>query len=167
MAFQLLFSGALTIFFAYCFIYIGAIAPEPQPDMMDGAQWPQLLLALLVFCLILNMVNIVRKTPPAERNFGALRRIDVAKLLKNKLFLGIVALFAYALILDYLGFIATTFLFCMAYSRLLGEKRIARLLAYSMLIVVVLYAVFSLGLDIMLPRGVGIFRNFALMIESL
>lgn len=167
MALELLFNGVLALFFIYCFFYIGSIAPEPQPGTMDAAQWPQLLLGLLVIFLIINMYNIYKNTPKKERNLSAITEIKLGGFYKNKLFLGIASLFVYSFALDYLGFIVSSFLFSVAYSRLLGEKRFTRLLLYSFLSVAVLYFLFSKGLNIMLPRGVGIFRNFALFLETL
>jgi hypothetical protein len=167
LAIQLLFNGVLTLFFVYCYFYIGATAPAPKPDTMDAAQWPQMLLILLVFFLIINMYNIIKRTPKEERNFKTLTGINYIGIFKNKLVIGIVLLFVYAFALDYIGFILGTFLFCIGYSRLLGEKRIKWLLVYSFLIVAVLYILFTFGLNIMLPRGVGELRNFALMLESI
>ncbi len=167
MAIQLLFNGAMALFFIYCYFYVGSIAPEPQPGNMDGAQWPQMLLMLLVFFIAINMYNIYKRTPKEERNLSTIKKINFKGILKNKLFLGIAAMLVYAFALEYLGFITGSFLFAVAYSRLLGEKRIPNLLLYSFLSVVILYFLFSKGLSIMLPRGIGIFRDFALMLETL
>ena len=71
-----------------------------------------------------------------------------------------------SVLLGYLGFIPTCLLFLMSYSRLLGEKRIGRSFILSLLITALLFVLFYLGLSIMLPRGVGIFREFALMLET-
>ena len=124
LAIQLLFNGAMTLFFIYSYFYIGSIAPAPKPDAMDAAQWPQMLLILLVFFLFVNMYNIIKRTPKEERNFRAITNINLKGIYKNKLLIGIVLLAIYAFALDYLGFIVGTFLFCIAYSRLLGEKRV-------------------------------------------
>lgn len=167
MAIQLLFNGVLAVFFAYCYFYVGSIAPEPKAGTMDGAQWPQLLLALLIFFIVLNIYNIYKSTPKEERNLSTITGVNYKGFFKNKLFIGIAIFFVYAVGLEYLGFIISSFLFAMAYSRLLGEKRISHLLLYSFLSVIILYFLFSKGLQIMLPRGVGIFRDFALLLETL
>lgn len=167
MAIQLLFNGGLALFFVYCYFYIDAIAPEPQPGTMDGAQWPQILLILLIIFLIANMYKIYKSNPKEERNLSSITAINFKELYKNKLLIGIVLLFIYAFALDYLGFILSSFLLCVAYSRLLGEKRIPQLLLYSFLSVATLYIIFSKGLNIILPRGVGILRKFALMLERI
>ncbi|MEA4960749.1 tripartite tricarboxylate transporter TctB family protein [Lutispora sp.] len=167
MALQLLFNGALMLFFVYCYFYVGSIAPEPEPGTIDGAQWPQMLIILLVFFLAVNMYKIYKKTPKEERNFNPISGVNFANICKNKLFIGIVILFIYAFALEYLGFILSSFLLCLTYSRLLGEKRVSQLFLYSFLSVAILYFLFSKGLNIMLPRGVGLLRDFALMLESI
>ena len=167
MALQLLFNAGLTLFFIYCYFYVGSIAPEPEPGSMDGAQWPQMLLVLLVICLCVNMYNIYKRTPKEDRNFKAITGANYKEFYKNKLVIGIVILLFYAYALNYLGFILSSFFVSMMYSRLLGEKRISKLVLYSFLSVAVLYLLFSRGLDIMLPRGKGILRDLALMLESL
>jgi hypothetical protein len=167
LALQLLFNAGLVLFFIYCYFYVGTIAPEPKPGNMDGAQWPQMLLILLVIFLIINIFNIYRNTPKEERNLNSITGVNYKGFYKNKLFIGIVILFIYAFALEYTGFIFTSFVFAMLYSRLLGEKRIPKLALYSFLSVAILYFLFSKGLGIMLPRGVGIFRSIALMLESI
>jgi hypothetical protein len=113
------------------------------------------------------MYKIYKSTPEEERNLSSITDINFKELYKNKLFIGIVLLFIYAFTLEYLGFILSSFLLCLAYSRLLGEKRIPHLLLYSFLSVATLYLIFSKGLGIILPRGVGILRKFALMLERI
>ena len=165
MAIQLLFNGGLALFFVYCYFYIDAIA-RSLSQYMDGAQWPQILLILLIIFLIANMYKIY-KCSKEERNHSSITAINFKELYRNKLFIGIVLLFIYAFALDYLGFILSSFLLCVAYSRLLGEKRIPQLLLYSFLSVATLYIIFSKCLSIILPRGVGILRKFALMLERI
>jgi hypothetical protein len=73
----------------------------------------------------------------------------------------------YGLILPQLGFIPASFLMASCYMTLLGEKRPLFAILYSFIAVVVLYMLFSFLLGIMLPRGFGPFRDFALMLESI
>jgi len=167
LAIELLFNGCMIAFFTYCYFYISSTAPKAQPGTMNGAQWPQILLALLIFFIAVNMYDIYKRTPKEGRNLSTITGVNYKGFYKNKLIIGIVILFIFALALDYIGFILSSFLFSVAYSRLLGEKRISRLLLYSFLSVVFLYFLFSKGLSIMLPRGVGIFRDFALLLEAL
>lgn len=164
MVLELAFNIALLVFFVYCYFYVGAKAPESVPGMMNGAEWPQILIVLLVIFLAINIFKIVQNKKKVENikiNF------DIKKIVKSKLFIGIILLLLYSYALDYLGFIVNSLIFFVLYSRLLGEKRIKVLLLSALVSVAVLYLIFNTTLGIMLPRGTGIFRTFALFIESL
>jgi len=164
MAQELLFNVGLIIFFIYCFFYVGATAPDPVQGQMDGAQWPQILLVLLAICLAANIYKIIKNGKNGE---GFKINLDIKKIVTNKFFKGSVVLLIYSLSLDYLGFISGSILFFMLYSRLLGQKNIIKLILSSVISVVILYVLFNTVLDIMLPRGTGIFRTFALFVESI
>lgn len=164
MILELLFNVALLIFFIYCYIYIGIKAPEAVKGQMDGAQWPQILLALLIFFIGINIFKVVKNR---DKNKKMVLNINLISILKNKLFLGCAILLSYALILKQTGFLFTSFIGFILYAYLLGEKRILRLFIYSTVCIVVLYIIFGRTLGIMLPRGTGIFRNFALFVESI
>jgi len=168
MATKLLFNGGITVFLLYMYYHISMTAPARVPGNMDGADWPKGLLVLCIFFLIVNIINIFRRTPAAERNFSSLPTAkSVAELYKNKLFLGILVIAIYAFILPQLGFLPASLLMATCYMTLLGEKRLMYAILYSFIAVVVLYMLFSFLLGIMLPRGFGPFRDFALMLESI
>lgn len=167
MAFQLLVNGVLAIFFTYCFFFIGITAPPSNPSNMDAAQWPQVILFLLVALLCVNMYQIYKKTPANKRSLNIMGNTTVLELLKSKLVIGIVFITLYAIALEPLGFMLSTFVFSFAYQWLLGEKRPARLAVTALVATVVIYFIFQRALGIMLPRGYGFLRDFALMIESI
>ncbi len=167
MAFQLLVNGALAIFFTYCFFFIGMTAPPSNPTNMDAAQWPQVILFLLVALLCVNMYQIYKKTPANKRNFNIMGNTTVVEFLKSKLVMGIVFIALFALALEPLGFMLSTFIFSFAYQWLLGEKRPARLAIVAFVATIVIYLIFQRALGIMLPRGYGFLRDFALMLESI
>lgn len=161
---ELVFNVALLLFFVYCFFYVGSTSPESVPGTMNGAEWPQILIVLLVIFLLINIIKIIKNKEQVENikiNF------DIKKIIKSKLFIGIILLLLYSYALDYLGFIVDSLIFFVLYSRLLGEKRIKVLVLSALISVAVLYLIFNTTLGIRLPRGTGIFRNFALFIESL
>jgi hypothetical protein len=164
MAQELVFNGALLLFFIYCFFYVGSTAPDSIQGELSGAQYPQILIVLLVICIGVNIFKIV-KNKKNEESFKI--SFNLSKFFKNKMTIGSILLIAYSFILDYIGFIFGSLIFFMAYSRLLGQKKIGKLILSAVVCVVLLYIIFDGVLDIMLPRGTGIFRTFALFIESL
>lgn len=164
---KILFNGGLAVFLAYCYFYVAQGAPANVPGELDGVTWTRILIVLLEICLVINIIKIIRSESKAGQKSEVSEKFDFKSLLQNKLLMGVILLFAYALVLDYTGFILGTFLFAAAYIWLLGEKRIPRLVIYSVLIAVLMYALFQIGLDIRLPRGVGPLRDFALLLETI
>ena len=155
----------MLIFFGYCYFYIGVSLPKSGPNELGAEQWPQIILALLCLLLVINLYKIIRgmKDVPEDQKLTAK---SFKAFFTSKLFIGIVLVAVLSVLLAYLGFIPSCLLFLVAYSRLLGEKRMGRSIGISLLITVFLFVLFYLGLSIMLPRGVGIFRDFALMLET-
>ncbi len=140
--------------------------PTSSEIELGPEQWPQLILGALIILIIINMVRIYKQTPADSRNFNGVKNIRLLEILKSKLFLGIMAVFIYSIILERIGFILNTFIFFIAYSRLIGEKRIKVLLISAFIVTFGIYFIFASGLGIMLPRGYGILRDFALLLES-
>ena len=166
MALEILVSGILAVFFAYCIYNVNVSVPASNPGEMGAAVWPTIILVLLVVCLVANMISVYRKTPADQRNMSSITSLNVGKIVRSKLFWGIVVMAAYALSLDYIGFIVGSFVFCMIYSFLLGQKNPAKLAIFAFIVTAVLFLLFFRGMGIMLPRGMGIFRTFGLSVES-
>ncbi len=164
---ELLFSGALLIIFTYCHYYIGVTMPTSAPTELGPEQWPQLILKALIILMIVNMVKIYRGIPTEDRNFKEIKNVNISALIKNKLFIGIIFILLYAYLLEPAGFLLSTIVFIIAYARLIGEKRIKILVGSSFAMTFGLYFLFAKGLSIMLPRGYGILRSLALMLESI
>jgi len=78
-----------------------------------------------------------------------------------------VALLVYAICLQTLGFILSTFVFFAGYARIVGQRQVRSLVLSSLVATLSVYFVFSRGLGVMLPRGIGILRDFALILERL
>jgi hypothetical protein len=167
MALELLVNAVLAVFFGYCIINVQTSVPASNPGEMGSAVWPTIILGLLVFFLIVNMVSIWKKTPADKRNMSAITDIKIMNILRSKLFWGILVLGAYSMCLDYVGFLVGSFVFCIIFSFLLGQKNPAKLALFAFIATVVLYLLFYKGMGIMLPRGTGIFRSLGLAVESL
>jgi hypothetical protein len=163
---ELVFNVALLLFFIYCYFYIGATAPEPIPGQLDGAEWPRLLIVLLVIFICANIYKIIKNRLEGKEESTKIN-LDLKGIVTSKLFIGSVFLLVYAYTLDYVGFLFGTIVFFMAYAWLLGERQISRLVLSSVFITIVLYIIFAVGLDVFLPRGKGVFREIAFMIESI
>jgi hypothetical protein len=59
----------------------------------------------------------------------------------------------YVVVMNYLGFIASTIPYLAGFGAALGERRWARLTFFSVAVPVVIYLVFDATLNVPLPRG--------------
>lgn len=169
MALELIVNILLLGFSVFCYWYVGATMPVSAENELGAEQWPQALLILLVLAICWNIFKYFKKNKKEEiaaafRDFAP----SIVRLVKSKLFVGMALVVAMALMYEPVGFMATCFLFLIAYGFLLGQRKWAVLIGSSVVITVILYIGFAVMLGVMLPRGqVGFLRNFALFIESL
>ncbi|MDF2616098.1 MAG: hypothetical protein K0Q47_753 [Sedimentibacter sp.] len=163
MALELLFNLGLAVFFIYCFFFVGSTVPAAAPDTLGGAEWSKILLVLLIISLLANAFKIYKES---NGNMSFKFNFNIKKIITGKMFIGSVIMLAYAAVLDKVGFLVSSIIMFLLYSRLLGEKKIKVLLISSVGCVALLYLIFDVVLGIMLPRGTGIFRTMALFIES-
>ncbi len=161
---DIIFSCILGIFCIYLFFLVGAESPAPTATELGAAFWPRIILVLLIILIIVNIVNSLRKVKAGEESFAG--DFNIGEFFKSKLFIGMILVAVMAFVMPTIGFIPDCFVFLIVYGLLLGEKRIGRLVIASLVITAVLYILFQGALDIMLARGTGIFRDFALFFET-
>ncbi|MEG2073372.1 MAG: tripartite tricarboxylate transporter TctB family protein [Angelakisella sp.] len=167
MTIELFFNALLFLFFGYCLIDIGKVAHLPGSDPMGAAMWPQIILVLLILCLAINIYGIIKKEKKNPEKTVKIGGAMIKEFFTSKLFMGMILVIALAMLLDPLGFVPATFIFLVAYGYLLGQRNYGKLALYSLIITVILFFLFSKGLSIMLPRGFGPLREFALMLEMI
>ncbi|MEG2143774.1 MAG: tripartite tricarboxylate transporter TctB family protein [Oscillospiraceae bacterium] len=167
MTIELFFNGLLFLFFGYCFIDIGKVSHLPGSDPMGAALWPQIILVLLIISLAINIYGIIKKEKANSEKVVKIGGAMIKEFFTSKLFVGMVLVAALAVLLDPLGFVPATFLFLIAYGYLLGQRNHVKAVLYSLIITIILFFLFSKGLSIMLPRGIGFLREFALMLEMI
>ena len=167
MVFEVFFSAVLILFFGYCIINAAATLPADVAGELSAKQWSIAILVLIILFLAINIYKVISKTPKEERSFAfAFKDFKFEYILKSRLIWGIISMLAYAALVDVLGFIITTVIFCTVFCMLLGEKKIWKALVFSLGATVILYFVFFKGMGIILPRGTGVFRTFSRTIEK-
>lgn len=140
--------------------------PKSLPTELGPEQWPQLILGALIVLIGVNMVNIYKKTPKEKRNLDEIKNLRLLPMLKSKLFIGIVIIFAYTFLLEPVGFLVSSMVMFACYAVLQGQKKPWVVAASAIGITFLLYFIFTKGLGIMLPRGYGFLRDIALFLES-
>ena len=141
---------------------------QKNPYAMQPNVWPQVILALVIICVLLNIIKIIRQNKGKPEFSLSGFAAAIPAFFKTKMFFGIAIVVAASFILEPLGFMVTSFLFLIAYALLLGEKKYLRLVIISAIITVFLYVVFGVLLQVNLPRGtIPFLRDFALFVERL
>lgn len=171
--FELIVNILLVVFLGYSYFTHVLEAPVPvkvqqNPYAFQPDTWPKVIIILLEICLILNIIQIIKKNKGKEdfnlKSFLA----TVPTFFKSKMLRGILILAGASFVLETLGFMVTAIIVLFLYGWLLGEKNFVRLAIASVLIALGLYIFFSGLLSVNLPRGtVGILRSFALFLESI
>ena len=169
MALELIVNLLLLGFSIFCFWYVDTTMPVSAENELGAEQWPQALLILLIIAICWNLFNFFKKNKKEDIIF-ALRDFvpSIGRLLRSKLFAGMVLVVLMAVMYEPVGFMVTCLLFLIAYGYLLGQRNYLMLAGSSLIITVILYIGFAVFLGVMLPRGqVPFLRNFALFVESL
>lgn len=103
---------------------------------------------------------------PEERQF----KINLS-FLKQKAVLRLLAacawLVIYSWMLPYVGYLIETFVFCVGIAYLLKARNPMKTILAALCITLVLFAVFTWGLGVSLPRGYGPIEEFSKWLEYL
>ena len=171
--FELIMNILLVVFLGFSYFTHVLEAPVPvkvqkNPYAFQPDTWPKVIIILLEICLIINIIQIIRKNKGKESFTIKAFVATIPDFFKSKMFLGIIILTAASLLLETVGFVVTAILVLFFYGWLLGEKNLVRLGIASVIIALVLYIIFSGLLSVNLPRGtIGFLRDFALFLESI
>lgn len=126
---------------------------------VSGMVWPQMILwGLLLLSLLLLAQGCV-----GELRAHANRQQDVSSShFQRPILLALVGAIYFA-VFDELGFIASTLLFAASTVLLLGRRRPIEVSSFSVGFTAILVILFVKVLNVPLPRGVGVFREFSLL----
>lgn len=145
-----------------------ALKVQKNPYALQPNVWPNVILGLLILCIVLNIIQIIRKNRGKEDFSLAALIAGVPGFFKGKVFMGMALVVIMSFILEPLGFMPTCFMLMVAYGLLLGDRKYLRLALVSLLITFVLYVLFSMLLQVNLPRGtIPFLRDFSLFMERL
>ena len=154
--FELIINILLFIFFGYTFFthVLEAAVPASvarNPYALQPDVWPKAIIILLEICLIVNIIQIIKKNKGnPDFSLGAFAK-SIPDFLKSKLFLGIVIMVAASFMLETVGFIVTALFVLFFYGMLLGEKNKILLAAVPVGFTAFLYVVFQYALKITIP----------------
>ncbi len=161
---EFLFNVILLLFFIAMTFATSSI--QVTPDDMGARYWPMFLLIAVIVLLIIKIVRIYKAIPAEQRrftpDFSLFGHKNVQLLLMSFAWLAI-----YAAVLPYLGYILSTFLFCVGMTWILGLRKPALSVLIGLGITAALFAIFVWGLGIHPPRGIGVLEDMTKWLEYL
>ena len=143
---------------------ISALQLNVSAGDLSAKFWPFSILAALLILLAIKLFTLVKHLKPEEKtiDFSILKQKNVQYLL-----MAFALLFSYAFALPYLGYIISSFLFCIIMEWILGLRSVGKSLLFAAIITMVLFAIFAWGLGVHPPRGIGVFEDFSKWAEYL
>jgi len=165
MIFEFVGNIVLMLVSIFFFINLQIKTPPPTDGGMSAKTWPQILLMVLIVCIIFNLIKVYKKGKSEGKLFFEMS-VNEKKILSWKIWVGICLCFAYPIGLRYIGFFAASLMYLLPMIYLLGGRAKKTLISWSLGITIVVYIVFRMILGVPLPRGTGVFREFAIWLES-
>ena len=123
--------------------------------------WPRGILILL----ILTSLILIGKFLFLKLGKGPTEDKEKPKTSWGMMLRGILILFLYIFLLQYLGYIISTLTFTLCAMLMLGNRKKFQLFVVPLVITAFVFIVFHYAMYIPLPKGVGIFRAFSLMFQ--
>ena len=126
--------------------------------------WPVMsLVACLGLSIAWLMMTVTASRKGAEKPAAAPTSEEAAAtwVRRRTVGLSMICLFLYIVIMPWIGFVLSTFLFVFAFAVSLGERRKLVLAVSPFLVTAMIVAVFAKFITIPFPRGVGMFAAFS------
>ncbi|WP_175637229.1 tripartite tricarboxylate transporter TctB family protein [Oceanobacillus sojae] len=161
-----IFYSIVIIFAVFFLTSTPQIQSTNQSFIIGPTTWPYILLILMVFLGLYGIVStlIKAKIMKSEEITAVQGETEpVRKIFKLSIpIVSLLVVIIYVLLLNIIGFIFSTILFLYGITLLLGTKKQWTAILFSIITMAIFVILFSVLLQIPLPRGVGVFRAFSL-----
>jgi len=144
------------------FLYINTYAFKfTTYEKASPKMWPRgiLILLILISLVLIGKLLFEKSERVAEKEKQS------PKTKWGMMLAGIFILFFYILLMQYLGYILSTFLFTVCAMFMLGNRNKLHLIAVPIMTTAFIFFIFNYAMYISLPKGIGIFRTFSLMFQ--
>ncbi len=122
--------------------------------------WPKVVLGLLVVLSIINIFSILKNKVDDKEEMAQQKGIKKDHF---KLYSSIILMVLYVALINIIGFVCLTPIFLIILFWILGyRKKLLNPLIAIVIVIAIIY-IFPNVLYLMLPRGVGIFRDISLI----
>ncbi|CEI81701.1 hypothetical protein J18TS1_38400 [Oceanobacillus oncorhynchi subsp. incaldanensis] len=160
-----IFYSIVMIFAIFFLASTPQIQSTNQSFIIGPATWPYILLILMIFLGLYGIVStlIKAKVMKSEELIAKEEAAPVKKIFHLSIpVVSLLVVIIYVLLLNVIGFIFSTVLFLYGITLLLGTKKQLTAILFSIITMVVFVILFSVLLQIPLPRGIGVFRELSL-----
>jgi len=158
-------TGAFCIaFFSFMLIQGIDLLGTGRAGEVGSGFWPVMsLVACLGLSIAWLMMTVTASRKGAEKPAAAPTSEEAAAtwVRRRTVGLSMICLFLYIVIMPWIGFVLSTFLFVFAFAVSLGERRKLVLAVSPFLVTAMIVAVFAKFITIPFPRGVGMFAAFS------
>lgn len=154
-----------TILFSAFFLIVSLLTPVRSSTFIGSNQWPNMVLAFTLVLGVFKLIKTIKqyrydnnkKEHYQKENIE--ENIEVLSRNRHWIILSILAL--YTLLLPYTGFIISTTVLIGFLFSLLGIRKKGVIILLSLASNAFFIVLFAIGLNITLPRGIGIFETFS------
>lgn len=161
---EIVFSAVCVAFFGFMITQTFELLGQGRSGEMGSGFWPLLVLALAVVLsglqLLLNIAKYRRAGQAVEKKPAALEE-QFKRNRRRKTLINMLLLLTYIVLMPWIGFALSTFLYVFVFIVALGERRKLVLTLSPVLITVAVVLVFSKFISMPLPKGVGVFAAFS------
>ncbi|WP_077619429.1 tripartite tricarboxylate transporter TctB family protein [Bacillus sinesaloumensis] len=154
---------SIVILFAGFFLSVTPTIKITNASFAVGPRsWPYILLTLMLIMGAYGIIKTFVKSKISKATETIEKEEPGRKVFNLSIpMLSLVTVIIYVVLLNFVGFIISTILFLYGISFLLGAKKQVGTIIFSIITTVVFVVLFSVLLQIPLPRGTGIFRELS------
>lgn len=158
-------TGAVcVVFFSFMLIQGFDLLGVKRAGEVGSGFWPAMSLVVCLGLSIAWLIMTVVESRKAGENPAAAPTPEDAVATwdrRRKVGLSMLCLFLYIVVMPWIGFVLSTFLFVFAFAVSLGERRKLVLAVSPFLVTAMVVAVFAKFITIPFPKGVGVFAAFS------
>ena len=161
---EMVFGALCVAFFSFMFYEAVQLRGVGRFGEVGSGFWPMLSLGVSVLLSLCWLIVTFRKffrekgkaaeEPPPEMIAEAWSR-------RKKVALSVVCILVYIVVMPWIGFVLSTFLFIPVFALALEERRKLVLILSPLLVTAIAIFVFARFISIPFPKGVGIFTEFS------
>ncbi|MFA6506837.1 MAG: tripartite tricarboxylate transporter TctB family protein [Treponemataceae bacterium] len=141
------------------FFSLGLSKETIAGDVFAAGGFPLLVIVLgFLLCIIL-----IIKQARAKKEAGE-KLLDLSSPAGRAIAFSALALAAYIATMNIFGFILSTLIYSFAAARVTGYRKYRKLVIFSLLTTVALFALFGKAFFVPLPRGVGILKELSYLL---